>query len=98
MRGNLSLWSVKPNESSQANKRKRVSGKIGRNEEGSLFEKVSTVEILVLLDFSHRCRSYDPGYLECSLCGEHKKDICDKTKHTDKILSKMLAKSVVNIP
>jgi len=44
------------------------------------------------------CRAYDSSYVKCQHCAKNKKkNICDKNKHTDKALSLMIQRPVINL-
>ena len=45
-----------------------------------------------------RCRAYDASYTKCSKCAvDMKKNVCDKKKHTDKALSKMIRRITIRV-
>ena len=45
------------------------------------------------------CRSYDPSYYKCiTLCGTNQKNnICNTIKHKDKLITKMIHKTTINL-
>lgn len=42
------------------------------------------------------CRAYDPSYIKCRHCEEDaKRHICNREKHTEKILAKMIQRQKI---
>lgn len=44
------------------------------------------------------CRNYSDSYAKCvETCQSHPRDACNREKHTDKILAKMIRPAVIRI-
>ena len=44
------------------------------------------------------CRAYDPSYKKCKMCEtDIKQNICNKQKHTPKVLAKMIRRTTIRV-
>lgn len=44
------------------------------------------------------CRNYDSTYLKCQKCAENmKQNVCNRELHTDKIISRMITREVIEV-